>query len=359
MRRKSKVIKVGGIYLGGSYPIVLQSMTKVKTSEIEKTLSQIRELEENGCEIVRIAVRDSQDTWAIAKIKPKTKIPLVADIHFNWKLALEAIDKGIDKIRLNPGNIYNKKQIYEIVKAAKSAGIPIRIGVNTGSLRVKKDRSKLREAQHMVKFAMDYIRVLEKFGFYDMVVSLKASDILTTIEAYRKIARLCDYPLHLGVTATGLPKYGIVKSSIALGCLLLEGIGDTIRVSLTDSPVQEVKVAKAILAGLNIRRFGPEIISCPVCGRCQGDLIGMVRELEKRIANLNFKAYASLLKIAVMGCAVNGPGEARNADIGIALGQRDAVLFEKGKIGKRVAFKDCLETLWRKIRKNYEQSIKV
>ena len=286
IRRKTKTIKIGSVYIGGTNPIAIQSMTKAKTADIEKTIRQIKELEKADCQIVRLAVKDSDDARAIKKIKPKVNIPLVADIHFNWRLALEAIDSGIDKIRLNPGNIYKKEQIREIAKAAKVNRIPIRVGVNSGSLKSHKSgvTSQASQADKMVKSTLDYIKILEGFKFYDIVVSLKASNILDTIEAYRKMAKLCEYPFHLGMTATGLPLQGTIKSSITIGALLLEGIGDTIRVSLTDKPEPEVYAARGILESLGLRYFGPEIISCPTCGRCEVDLVSIVKKMENLLS---------------------------------------------------------------------------
>lgn len=349
-RRKAKVVKIGNVLIGGDNPIAIQSMTKTKTSNIEKTINEIKELERAGCEIVRLAIRDSKDAGALKNIRKTTKMPLVADIHFNWRLALEAIDNGADKIRLNPGNIYKKQEIKEIVCALKMAKIPLRIGVNSGSLsRIKNQGSRIKDSSSlMVKAVLNYVRIIERFGFYNIVLSLKASDILTTIEAYRKISKLCSYPLHLGVTATGFPGAGAIKSSIAIGSLLLEGIGDTIRVSLTDNPQNEVKVAKCILESLGIRHFGIEIISCPTCGRCRVDLIKLVKEFERKINTVNCKPLtvnSQPVKVALMGCEVNGPGEAREADIGIAFGKKDGLLFKRGKIIKKVSYANTLDYL--------------
>jgi (E)-4-hydroxy-3-methylbut-2-enyl-diphosphate synthase len=290
---------------------------------------------------VRLAVKDTVDAAALRKIKRQIKIPLVADIHFNWNLAMDAIESGVDKIRLNPGNIYKKEEIREVAAAAKLGGIPIRIGVNSGSLR----NSHLSHVDNMVKSTLDYIKILEGFKFQDIVVSLKASNVLDTVEAYRKISKLCDYPLHLGVTATGLPYSGAIKSSIALGALLLEGIGDTIRVSLTDKPAQEVAAAKIILESLGLRNFGPEVISCPTCGRCEVDLTSVVSELETKLSKLKFTPSVHPIKVAVMGCVVNGPGEAKEADIGVAFGKKEGLLFKKGKPQRKVSFDRCADVL--------------
>ncbi len=359
-RRKSRIIKIGNIEIGGANPIAIQSMAKVKTSDIEKTVRQLKELESAGCEIVRLAIKDSLDARAIKRIKLKVKLPIAADIHFNWRLALEAIDNGADKIRLNPGNIYKQDQIKEIVRAAKINHIPIRVGVNSGSLSVSRLAGLLvcrSQADKMVKSALDYVKILERFKFHDIVISLKGSDILDTVEAYRKIAKLSDYPLHLGLTATGASYNGGIKSSIALGALLMDGIGDTIRVSLTDEPRQEIKAARAILESLGLRCFGPEIISCPTCGRCGVDLVKIIKELENSLSRYPVIPLSRLtgkqanrltgkpIKVAVMGCEVNGPGEARQADIGIAFGKKMGVLFSKGKLIKKVSFDKCVDAL--------------
>lgn len=347
-RRKAKLIKIGDIKIGGNNPIAIQSMAKTKTSDIKKTSAQIKELERFGCEIVRLAVRDVYDAKALKKIKQEAKVPLVADIHFDWRLALRAIDSGVDKIRLNPGNIYKREQIQEIAKAAKTNRIPIRVGVNSGSLEshnLTKSQRRLSLADKMVKNAVDYIRILEGFKFHDIVVSLKSSDIFSTIEACRRMAKLCDYPLHLGITATGPAGPGGVKSVIALSSLLLEGIGDTIRVSLTEAAVEEVRTAKAILETLGLRRFGPEIISCPTCGRCAVDLIRIVSDLERELATINYGLSTRPLKVAVMGCVVNGPGEARQADIGIAFGKKEGLLFKRGRPVRKIVSDRCRDVL--------------
>ena len=352
IRRKAKTIKIGNIYLGGNNPIAIQSMVKTKPEDIESTIRQIKELESIGCEIVRLAVKDSRDAKAIRKIKLMIDIPLVTDIHFDWRLAIEAIDNGADKIRLNPGNIYKKEQIREIVKAAKLSQIPIRVGVNSGSLRSRTSQvaSRTSQAGKMVGSVLDYIKILEGFKFYDIIVSLKSSNIFDTIEAYRKIAKLCNYPLHLGVTATGTSYRGAIKSSMAIGALLLEGIGDTLRISLTDKPQEEVKVAKLILEALGLRNFGPEIISCPTCGRCEVDLVKIVKDLETRLAT-RYSLLATLpLKVALMGCVVNGPGEAKEADIGVAFGKREGLLFKNGRAIKKVSVSNCIAALLKEIK---------
>jgi (E)-4-hydroxy-3-methylbut-2-enyl-diphosphate synthase len=354
-RHKTKVIKIGNVYIGGNNPIAIQSMTKTKTVDIEKTVTQIKELEGLGCQIVRLAVKDEQDAKAIRKIKEKVTLPIVADIHFNWRLGIAAIDNGADKIRLNPGNIYKKKELKEIIGALKLAKIPLRVGINSGSVKDLNSK-RLSMSDKLVASALNYLKTIEKFNFYNLVLSLKASSVLDTVEANRKIARLCDYPLHLGITATGSPYNGAIKSSIAMGVLLLEGIGDTIRVSLTDEPVQEVVAAKSILESLELRSFGPKIISCPTCGRCEVDLVGIVKKLEERLQATSYKLQARQLKVAVMGCIVNGPGEARDADIGIAFGKKAGLLFRNGKPVRKISSDKCVGMLIEEILKSNQKS---
>ncbi|MDP2905197.1 MAG: flavodoxin-dependent (E)-4-hydroxy-3-methylbut-2-enyl-diphosphate synthase [Candidatus Omnitrophota bacterium] len=348
-RRKTRIVKIGTCLIGGSHRIAIQSMAKVRTADISKVLGQIKELEEVGCQIVRLAVKDDVDAAALKEIKKKSCLPLVADIHFNWRLAIKAIESGVDKIRLNPGNIYRKEEVANIARAAAAAGIPIRVGANSGSLRLR----GASQADAMVKSVMDYVRMLEKNKFYNIVLSLKASNIMDTVAAYRRVAKLCDYPLHLGVTATGAPYLGTIKSSIALGILLAEGIGDTIRVSLTDEPQQEIAAAASILESLGLRKSGPQIISCPTCGRCEVDLIKIVKELEKKISTSHVLRPTPYdpLSIAVMGCVVNGPGEAKEADIGVAFGKKDGLLFKKGKPVRKVDFSSCVEVLLDQMRR--------
>ncbi|MDP2941420.1 MAG: flavodoxin-dependent (E)-4-hydroxy-3-methylbut-2-enyl-diphosphate synthase [Candidatus Omnitrophota bacterium] len=352
-RREARVVKIGSVSIGGNHPVIIQSMVKVKTAESERAIAEIKLLQAAGCEVARLAVKDQEDAAAIKKIRAKTKIPLVADIHFDYRLALRAIESGADKIRLNPGNIYRGEEVREVAAAAKSARIPIRVGVNSGSLRASLRAGK-SQAEIMVKAALGYVKMLEGFKFYDIVLSLKASTVIETIAAYREIAKLCDYPLHLGVTATGLPKQGMIKSSIACGVLLSEGIGDTLRISLTGSPQEEVAAAKSILSALELRSFGPEIISCPTCGRCEVDLIKIVGDLESRLASLTGKPAnrqtGKPIKVAVMGCVVNGPGEAREADLGIAFGGKDGLFFRKGKPVGKVACSSCADYLLRELR---------
>jgi (E)-4-hydroxy-3-methylbut-2-enyl-diphosphate synthase len=349
-RHKTRTVKIGGVYIGGGHPVAIQSMSKAKTTDVQATVGQIAALAQAGCEIVRVAVKDRDDALAIRKIKAGIRIPLVADIHFDWRLALAAIDSGADKIRLNPGNIYKPAEVREVVSALKLAKIPLRIGVNSGSVKEAGSRSAAL-ADRLVASARAYVRMVEKLHFYDIVVSLKASNVRDTIEAYRKMAASCEYPLHLGLTATGFPLQGQVKSSIAIGALLLEGIGDTIRISLTDQPQEEIRVAKAVLEALDLRHFGTQMISCPTCGRCEVDLIKVVRSLEKELAKRPPRVSGRPIKLAVMGCVVNGPGEAKEADVGVAFGKRDGLLFKEGKAVKKIPFHNCVTTLLQEIDK--------
>lgn len=349
-RRPSRVVKIGKLRIGGSHPVAIQSMAKVKTAQAAEAICQIRALEKCGCEIIRVAVKDEEDARAIKEIRKSIRIPLVADIHFNWRLALEAIEAGADKVRLNPGNIFKKEQVRDVAAAAKLHRIPIRVGLNSGSLRGTSSRG---QAGRMARAALDYIKILEGMKFYDIVISLKASNILETVDAYRRMGRSCDYPLHLGVTATGSSYAGAIKSSVALGALLLEGIGDTLRISLTDQPEQEVKAARYILEAAGLRHFGTQIISCPTCGRCQAPLIKIVNELEKQLSTMDYGLWTRPLKVAVMGCVVNGPGEAKEADIGIAFGKNEGLLFKNGKAVKKVDISNCLDDLLKEIKKAY------
>lgn len=365
----TRQIKVGNIKIGGGMPISIQSMTKTDTRDIPCTIRQIKELEKSGCEIIRVAVKDLEAAKAIKAIKRKINLPLVADIHFNYKLALCAIENGADKVRLNPGNIYKEDEIKEVVKLAKKRKIPIRVGANSGSIRNRvkgighRAEGTEQRAKNLVESVLDYIKILERMDFYDIIVSLKASSVLSTIEAYKLFSKKSKYPLHLGVTAAGPVSTGIVKSSIGIGALLLDDIGDTIRVSLTGDPVEEVIAAKNILQALELRNFGPEIISCPTCGRCQVDLQSIAEQISSRLkASFDFaqdrqgsrekyslSPRASSIKIAVMGCEVNGPGEAKEADIGIACGKGTGVIFKKGKLIKRVKEKDIVKELLKHI----------
>lgn len=332
--------------IGGGAPVSVQAMTKTDTRDTGLTVRQIRRLEREGCEIVRVAVPDMEAARNLGSIRRAISIPLVADIHFDYRLALEALRQGVDGLRINPGNIGSADRVKAVVKAAGERKVPIRIGVNTGSLSrriLKAYRHPTPEA--MVASAMEHIRLLEKLDFFDIKVSLKSSDLLDTVRAYRLLHRTVNYPLHLGITAAGPTFSGTVKSSIGIGMLLAEGIGDTIRVSLTGSPVEEVRVGREILKALKLRPRGPEIISCPTCGRCRIDIIGMAKAIERELA-----AFPRDITIAVMGCAVNGPGEAREADLGIAGGRGSGVLFKKGKLVKRLKEKDLVPALIKEAR---------
>lgn len=337
MRKKTRQIRVGRIRIGGGAPVSIQSMAKTDTKDVTATVKQIRRLEALGCEVIRVAVKDTNSASAIKKIKQKISIPLEADIHFDHRLALLAMESGADCIRLNPGNIFRPAHIREVIRTAEKKRIPIRIGVNSGSLP--------RSVPNMVRLTLDYLKIFEKEKFYDIMISLKASDVIATIEAYRKMAKLRNYPLHLGVTATGVGSQGIIKSAIGIGTLLAEGIGDTIRVSLTGPPEEEVLVAKYILQTLGLRCFGPEIISCPTCGRCQVDLVTIARRIKDAVGNTKCAIAKRPLSIAVMGCEVNGPGEAKEADIGIAFGKGSGIVFKKGKVLKKVKVKDSVREL--------------
>jgi (E)-4-hydroxy-3-methylbut-2-enyl-diphosphate synthase len=347
-RRKTRQIKISGVKIGGNAAVCIQSMAKTDTRDVKATVSQIEELQNAGCQIVRVAVKDIQ---AARAIKKNIGIPLVADIHFNYRLALVAIEAGADKIRLNPGNIRNKEEIRKVCEAAKRKCISIRIGVNSGSVIRHKNQPP---AETMVKAALDYANILEGFKFRDIIISLKASDVATTIRAYRLIAGRCNYPLHLGVTAAGSSQEGITKSAIGIGSLLVDGIGDTIRVSLTGNSTSEIKAAKDILEAVGLASSGVQIISCPTCGRCQVDLVGIVEELKEKISGIpeaqRPRGPASV-KVAVMGCEVNGPGEAKDADIGIAAGKNSGMLFKKGRPIRKVAEKDFVKTLLEEIEK--------
>lgn len=328
----SRIVKVGNLLIGGGNPVVIQSMTNTTTSDVDATVEQIKKLEAVGCQMVRMTINNEEAARAIGEIKKRVNIPLCADIHFDYKLALLAIENGIDKLRINPGNIGSDENIKAVVKKAKDKNIPIRIGVNSGSIEKHiLEKYGKPTADGMVESAMYHVNLLEKNGFNDIVISLKASNVKMMVEAYRKISKLVDYPLHLGVTEAGTAFQGTVKSSIGIGSLLVDGIGDTIRVSLTEDPVEEIKVAKEILKVLGLIEAGVEIVSCPTCGRTEIDLIGLAKKVEKEFENEKRK-----IKIAVMGCVVNGPGEAREADYGVAGGKGVGVLFKKGKIVKKV-----------------------
>lgn len=348
MKRKlTKKIKVGDIYIGGDSPITVQSMTNTQTSDIESTLLQLHQLEEAGCDIIRMSVTTKEDAMAIDKYKQNTKMPIIADIQFDYKIALEAINSGIDGLRINPGNMGNKDKIKEIVNACKKNQLSIRLGVNSGSLSKEFLRKYNGVNEYsMVESAMEQVKILEEIDFNDIKISLKASSVPLTINSYSLISEKVDYPLHLGVTEAGTSFRGTIKSSVGIGSLLSMGIGDTIRVSLTSNPAEEVKVGKEILKSLGLLKEGLEFISCPTCGRTNIDLISLAKEVEKRLENIK-----KPLKVAVMGCAVNGPGEAREADIGVAGGDGEGLIFKKGVIIKKVPEENLLEELLKEIEK--------
>lgn len=323
----TKQINVGGVLIGGGAPVSIQSMTNTKTSDVSATVEQIKRLEAVGCEIVRVAVPDMESAEVLAEIKKQISIPLVADIHFDYRLALKAVESGVDKIRINPGNIGNEERVKLVAETCKYAGVPIRIGVNSGSLEKKILEEYGVTPKAMLKSAMGHVELLNKYGFDDICISVKSSNVALTVEAYRLLRKKTDYPLHLGVTESGTAFMGTVKSAVGLGALLLDGIGDTIRVSLTDDPAEEIKTAKAILKASGVRSEGVNLISCPSCGRCQFDLINTAKKVEARLEKCDKN-----ITVAVMGCAVNGPGEAREADFGIAGGKDMGLIFKKGEI---------------------------
>ena len=344
-RKKTRCVAVGDMIIGGGYPIAIQSMTNTDTRDASATIAQIRALEEAGCEIVRVAVPDMAAAEAIKAIKQDIQLPLVADIHFDYRLALASIQNGVDKLRINPGNIGEKWKVQEVVAAAHDRKIPIRIGVNAGSL----EKDLLRQhggvtAQALFESAMSHVHILEELRFEDIIISIKASDVGLCLDAYRLISEAVNYPLHIGITEAGTIYSGSVKSAAGIGALLSHGIGDTLRVSLTGDPVDEIRCAREILQAMGLRRFGPELISCPTCGRTEIDLIGIAETVEQRMKALN-----KPIRIAVMGCVVNGPGEAREADIGIAGGKGVGIIFKKGEIIKHVPEDQLLETLWKEI----------
>ncbi|NLM96119.1 MAG: flavodoxin-dependent (E)-4-hydroxy-3-methylbut-2-enyl-diphosphate synthase [Halanaerobiaceae bacterium] len=347
MRRKSKKIYVGKIAVGGDSPITVQSMTNTKTADVSKTVDQINRLTDLGCEIIRVAVPDFESAERLSEIRRMIKIPLIADIHFDYRLALEAIRQGVDGLRLNPGNIRQADKVKEIVLRAKEAGIPIRIGVNSGSI----EKSLLEKyggptAEGMVESALKHVHILESNDFDDIVISLKSTDIMMTVKAYELMAEKVDYPFHVGITEAGTVWTGTIKSAVGLGILLSRGYGDTIRVSLTGDPAEEVRVGWQILKSLGIRKRGIEIISCPTCGRTEIDLVGLAEKVEKLFSNLDKD-----ITIAVMGCVVNGPGEAREADIGITGGKGAGLIFRKGKIIKKIPEENLISELEKEIEK--------
>lgn len=342
-RKKTRIINVGDIKIGGGNPIAVQSMTKTDTRDIKATVREIDKLHESGCEIVRVAIPDMDAAKAIGEIKSKitSPIPIIADIHFDWRLAIESIKTGVNGLRINPGNIGAKWKVTEVVSACKDKGIPIRIGVNAGSL----SRKILNKYGHptpeaLVESAEEHLEILESMNFRDIKVSLKASKVMTTVEAYRIFSKRHEYPLHVGISEAGPFFTGIIKSSIGIGLLLEEGIGDTIRVSLSTDPIEEVRVAYEILKSLGLRQRGVNLISCPTCGRCSVDIKGLAKSAEEAL-----KVIDKPITVAIMGCAVNGPGEAREADIGIAGGKGFGILFKKGKVIKKVPEKEIIDTL--------------
>ncbi|MCK4695192.1 MAG: flavodoxin-dependent (E)-4-hydroxy-3-methylbut-2-enyl-diphosphate synthase [Candidatus Cloacimonetes bacterium] len=346
-RRKTKVIKVGNVFIGGNFPISIQSMTNTITQNINQTIAQIRELTFAGCEIIRVAVPDMESAKAIKTIKKEISIPLIADIHFDYKLAIESINSDVDGLRINPGNIGSFQNVLKVVDAARDKKIPIRIGVNSGSLSKEKIQKYGVTATAIVESALEHVVLLEKANYPEMKISVKASSVPLTIESYRLLSKKVNYPLHLGITEAGTEFTGTIKSAMGIGALLAEGIGDTIRVSLTAEPVKEIYVAREILKALNLRK-GLNIISCPTCGRAEIDLISITKKVEEEL-----KEFSNLdITVAIMGCVVNGPGEAREADFGIAGGKGEGLLFKKGKILKKVPEKILVEELISLIKKN-------
>jgi (E)-4-hydroxy-3-methylbut-2-enyl-diphosphate synthase len=344
IRRLSKPIRVGTVTIGGDAPIVVQSMAKTDTRDTKATITQIKELADCGCEIARVAIPDFEAAQAVSVIKKNTSIPIIADIHFDYRLALEALNAGIDGLRLNPGNIRDPKQVTKVVQEARQRHIPIRIGINAGSLPPA-SKPCMSISEHMVKAALEQIDLMESLDFDLIKVSLKAFDVPTTIESYRAIASKISYPLHLGITEAGLPRAGIARSAVGIGILLHEGIGDTIRVSLSANPCEEVNTAYEILKSLDLRQHGPTLISCPSCGRAEVDIINFAESVDR-----NLREISKPIKVAVMGCVVNGPGEAKDADVGIACGKGKGAIFRKGKVVSTVAEKDFLKALMAEVR---------
>jgi (E)-4-hydroxy-3-methylbut-2-enyl-diphosphate synthase len=350
-RKKTMEVRIGKVRIGALNPIAVQSMTNTKTTNVKATVKQIHELEEAGCEIIRVSAPTIEAAKKLGKIKKEISIPLVADIHFDYRTAIEAIKQGVDKVRINPGNIGGKEKLRKVVKEAISAGIPVRVGVNSGSLEPELlKKHGFPSAEALAESALNNVKLVEEMGLKQIVISLKSSDALRTIHAYRIVSSKSDWPLHLGVTEAGTAWSGTIKSSVGIGTLLAEGIGDTIRVSLTENPVEEVKAGFEILKALNLRKKGRTIISCPTCGRTEIDLIGLAKKVEKATKDIK-----EPISIAVMGCVVNGPGEAREADIGVAGGKGQGVIFRKGKIVKTVKEKEILPALIEEIKKILEK----
>lgn len=341
LRMQTKEVKIGSVTIGGAHPVAIQSMTNTKTEDVAATVEQILRLEASGCEIVRCTVPTMEAAKALKEIKKQIHIPLVADIHFDYKMAIVAIENGADKIRINPGNIGSEERVRAVVEKAKEYGVPIRIGVNSGSL----EKPLLEKyggvtAEGIVESALDKVHMIESMGYDNLVVSIKSSDVLMCVKAHELIAKQCPYPLHVGITESGTIYSGNIKSSVGLGIILHEGIGNTIRVSLTGDPVEEIRSAKLILKTLGLRKGGIEVVSCPTCGRTQIDLIGLANEVEKMV-----QEFPLDIKVAVMGCVVNGPGEAKEADLGIAGGIGEGLLIKKGEIVRKVKEEELLETL--------------
>ena len=343
--QNTKQVKLGGVLIGGGSGVKIQSMTTTKTADVEKTLVQIRALENAGCEIIRVAISDESDALALKKVVEKIHIPLVADIHFSPKLAVMAIENGANKVRINPGNIGGEREIAYVADCVKAHKIPVRVGSNTGSIEKNFLEKYGRSAQALVESAMYNVRILEKFGVNDIVISVKASDVKLTVDAYMLLANRTNYPLHLGVTEAGTTEAGIVKSAVGIGSLLLNGIGDTIRVSLTDDPVNEIYAAKNILRACGLEEKYVEVVSCPTCGRCEWESMELANKVSQFV-----RPYKKSAKIAVMGCVVNGPGEAKDADLGIAGGKGSCLIFKKGTPFKKVAAKDAEEEFFKEIR---------
>ena len=337
-RKQTRQLKLGSVRIGGGAPIVVQSMTNTDTQDVEATLGQIKRLHDAGCEIVRVAVPDETAARALRAIHDASPIPVIADIHFDYRLALMALEAGLEGLRINPGNIGERKNVEMVVDAAKARGAVIRVGVNSGSVEKRLlEQYGGPTPQAMVESALGHVRILEEHGFYDTKISIKSSSVLNTIECYRLLSQRCDYPLHLGVTEAGGVLRGAIKSSVGMGVLLSEGIGDTLRVSLTAAPEEEMTVAWELLRALGLRQRGPEIISCPTCGRTEIDLIGLAQEVERRLRTEN-----APIKVAVMGCVVNGPGEAREADLGMAGGRDKGIIFRKGEVIRSVRGQEAL-----------------
>ena len=341
LRENTREVKIGNVVIGGKHPITIQSMTNTKTEDVEATVEKILKLEDAGCEIIRCAVPTMEAAKALKEIKERIHIPLVADIHFDYRLAIAAIENGADKIRINPGNIGGEDRLRAVVEKAKEYNVPIRVGVNSGSLEKELvEKYNGVTAEGIVESALDKVHMIEKMGYENIVVSIKSSDVLMCVKAHEMIAEVCPYPLHVGITEAGTLYRGNIKSSVGLGIILYEGMGNTIRVSLTGDPVEEVKTAKLVLKTLGFRKGGIEVVSCPTCGRTKIDLIGLANKVETMVADFDLD-----IKVAVMGCVVNGPGEAKEADIGIAGGIGEGLLIKKGEIVKKVKEDELLETL--------------